>query len=140
MILICLISGGTAADLQNYKEDIIGSIPNVAIATFQHLRMVFGVDTVKPDQRVKEVLQYEFGLPKLPDKVAISIVEKIAAVLGLQVITVDQIFVKYGSSYYNQRANKLTVKQIAQKLKELGVNNEIIIKATLLTSQQIERL
>jgi hypothetical protein len=94
-----LYKWGTKADLQNYKQDTIGSTRNVAIATFQHLRMVFGVDTVKPDQRVKEVLQYEFGLPKLPDKIAIRTVEQIADILALRVITVDQIFVKYGSSY-----------------------------------------
>lgn len=131
---------GESADLQNYKQDLIGSTPNVAVATFQHLRMVFGVDTVKPDQRVKEVLQYEFALPKLSDKIAIKTVEQIAEFLQLKVITVDQIFVKYGSSYYNQKANKLTVKHIAQKLKELGVDNQIINKATLLTLRQIERL
>jgi hypothetical protein len=100
---------GTKADLQNYKQDIIGSTPNVAIATFQHLRMVFGIDTVKPDQRIKEVLEYEFGLPKLPDKLAIKAVEQIAKLLALQVITVDQIFVKYGSSYYTSKSHKLTV-------------------------------
>jgi hypothetical protein len=135
-----LYQWGLQADLLNYKQDIIGSISNIAVATFQHLRMVFGVDTVKPDQRVKEVLDYEFGLTKLPDKRAIKTVEQIAELAGLRVITIDQIFVKYGSSYYNQKANKLTVKQIAQNLKSLGVDNELIRKATLLTSRQILQL
>jgi hypothetical protein len=131
---------GTKADLTNYKTDIIGSIPNVAIATFQHLRMTFGVDTIKPDQRVKEILDYEFGLEKLSDLNTIKAVEQIAEIAKLKVITIDQIFVQYGSSYYNQLANKLTIKQVADNLKKLGVDNEIISKATFLTTKQIERI
>jgi len=49
------------ANILEVKKDIIGLIPNISIATFQHLRMNFGVDTVKPDQRVKEVLETEFN-------------------------------------------------------------------------------
>ncbi len=131
---------GTNADLLNYKEDTIGGIPNIAVATFQHSRMVFGVDTIKPDQRVKEVLDYEFGLSKLTDEKAIKAVEQIAAIAGLKVITIDQILVKYGSSYYSQKANKLTLKQIVKNLKSYGVDNEIISKATLLSIGQVERL
>ncbi len=131
---------GANADLQNYKQDLIGSIPNIATATFQHLRMVFGIDTVKPDQRVKEVLEYEFGLPRLSDKKTIQVVEQIADLLKTRVITIDQIFVKFGSSYYNQKANKLSIKKVAQNLKTLGVDIEIISKATALASKQIEKL
>lgn len=47
-------SWATYVDIRNYKSDILGQIKNVAIATIQHLRMTFGCDTVKPDQRVKE--------------------------------------------------------------------------------------
>ncbi|MBL0736976.1 hypothetical protein JI750_08790 [Flavobacterium sp. GN10] len=131
---------GTKTDLINYKTDPIGSLPNIAIATFQHLRMVFGIDTIKPDQRVKEVLDYEFGLENLSDINTIKAVEQIAEIANLKVITVDQIFVQYGSSYYNQSANKLTIKQIAHNLLELGVDINVISKATLLTKKQIERI
>lgn len=96
---------GMNADLLNYRQDIIGRIPNIGVATFQHLRMVFGVNTVKPDQRVKEVLINEFGLRKVSNKKAIYAVEQIAKITGDKVIKIDQIFVKYGSSYYNQKAN-----------------------------------
>ena len=75
------------------------SIRNIGIATFQHIRMTFGVDTVKPDQRVKEVLLNEFG-ESLSDRKAILAVEEIANITKLKVITIDQIFVKYGSGYY----------------------------------------
>ncbi len=131
---------GQRADLFNYKQDVIGSIPNIAVATFQHLRMVFGVDTIKPDQRVKEVLDYEFGLSKLSDEKAVKAVEQIASIARMKVIAIDQLFVQYGSSYYNQSANKVTTKEIVRNLKELGVDNEIISKATLLTIGQIERI
>ena len=131
---------GRSADLFNYKQDVIGSIPNIAVATFQHLRMVFGVDTIKPDQRVKEVLDYEFGLSKLTDEKAVKAVEQIATIAQMKVIAIDQLFVQYGSSYYNQSANKVTTKEIVPNLKELGVDNEIISKATFLTLGQIEQL
>lgn len=131
---------GTKADLSNYKSDIIGSIPNVAIATFQHLRMVFGVDTIKPDQRVKEVLDFEFGLSKLSDLNVINAVEQIALISKMKVITIDQVFVQYGSSYYNQSANKITLKQIISNLKKLGVADKVISEATLLTIGQIEKI
>jgi len=131
---------GQNQDLQNREKDIVGKIPNIATATFQHLRMVFGVDTVKPDQRVKEVLDYEFGIQKLNDENAIKAVEQIASLANLKVITVDQIFVNYGAGYYNQSANKLSVKEIAKRLKLLGVNQDIISSATLLSLEQIKRL
>src|SRR6185312_7541211 len=106
----------TTTDLLNRKNDLIGSIPNIGVATFQHLRMVFGVDTVKPDQRVKEVLDFEFGCKRLSDEKAIKAVEQIANITGKKVITIDQILVKYGSGYYNQNANKISVKEIAKNL------------------------
>ena len=86
------------AKLEHRKDDILGSIPNVGIATFQHLRLTFGVDTVKPDQRVMEVLESKFGKKLSPAK-AIGEVEEIARITGHQVIIIDQIFVKYGSGY-----------------------------------------
>ena len=87
------------AKLNERKKDPIGRLRYVGIATFQHLRMVFGVDTVKPDQRVKEVLLREFGA-KLSDEKAILAVEEIAHATGFRVAEIDQIFVKYGSGYY----------------------------------------
>lgn len=87
------------ADCENQKNDPLGSIKNVGLATFQHLRIRFGVDTVKPDQRVREVLEREYGA-KLSQTHAIRAVEQIAAITKLKVIEVDQIFVKYGSGYY----------------------------------------
>jgi hypothetical protein len=128
------------ADFQNYKQDIIGSISNIGPATFQHLRMVFGVDTVKPDLRVKEVLKKEFGLPWLSDKKAVLAVLQIASIVNKKVIVVDQIFVKYGSSYYNQKDNKTTIMEVAYKLKKLGVDNMIIHNATGISIGLIDKM
>jgi hypothetical protein len=86
------------AKLENRKTDILGSIRNIGIATFQHLRITFGVDTVKPDRRVMEVLRIVFGKKLSPAK-SISAVESIASVTGYSVVMIDQIFVKYGSGY-----------------------------------------
>lgn len=89
------------AQLKNRKDDLLlGGIPNIGVATFQHLRICFGCDTVKPDQRVKEVLSKEFGIAKLSDEEVISLVEEIASITQYKVIEIDQIFVKYGSGYY----------------------------------------
>ena len=91
-------------DSHEQYKNFPGSIPNVGIATFQHLRLTFGVDTVKPDQRVKEVLFREFG-KKLSDMDAILAVVDIAKITNQKVIMIDQIFVKYGSGHYNVSAS-----------------------------------
>ena len=87
------------SDRKNRKNDRLGCIPNVGLATFQHFKIAFGVDTVKPDKRVREVLSKEFGAKLSPEK-AIDAVEEIAKITGYKVIEIDQIFVKYGSGYY----------------------------------------
>jgi len=131
---------GKDADLSTYKGNPIGCLRNVGGATFQHLRMVFGIDTVKPDQRVKEVLDSEFGLKRLSDIKVVKAVEQIAEIASMKVITVDQIFVKYGSSYNNKNTNNISVQQIGKNLKLQGISNLIISKATQLSLAQVERL
>ena len=128
------------ADVTKHSENPIGRIPNVAVATFQHLRMVFGANTVKPDQRVKEVLEYEFSTSKLSDINAVLAVEQIAKICTLTILEVDQIFVNYGSGYYNRTNNKITPKDIAKRLKEKNIDSETIIYATGLTSYQISKI
>ena len=128
------------ASLSNKNKDIIGSLPNIGIATYQHLKMVFGVETIKPDQRVKEVLDFEFGIEKLNDFNSILAVEQMAKIINLNVLTLDQIFVKYGSGYYNKVNSKLSVKDIAKKLKENNVDARVIRAALNLSLHQINRL
>lgn len=127
-------------DVKDIKNDIIGKNKNIGIATVQHLRMAFGVDTVKPDQRVKEVLEYEFGLEKPSDIDSIIAVEHIAKSCNKNVYVIDQIFVNYGSGYYASTKGKLSPKDIAKSLKDLQVDPEIIAKATKLSKIQISKL
>ncbi|SDN31152.1 hypothetical protein SAMN05660299_02499 [Megasphaera paucivorans] len=87
-------------DYKNYKSDSIGGIHGIGLATFQHLRMNFGADTVKPDQRVKEVLKREFELQLSNDIANIEAVEYIAKVTNQSALYMDQVFVNYGSGYY----------------------------------------
>lgn len=124
-------------DYTKKKEDYIGKIDNIGVATFQHLRMVFGANTVKPDQRVVEVLEYEFGLNKINQLNAIKVVEDIAKITNKSALEIDQIFVKYGSGYYNRNDKKNNLPKnnhiansIAKKLEYLNVGYEIILEAT----------
>lgn len=52
-----LIEWANNAELENWKEDLIGRIKGVGINTFQYLRMMGGVDTVMPDKIVKRVIE-----------------------------------------------------------------------------------
>lgn len=68
--------------------------------------MVFGENTIKPDQRVKEVLLKEFGLKKLNNIYVILIAHQIAEICSLSPLEIDQIFVNYGSGYYLKTTGK----------------------------------
>ncbi|HMG16165.1 MAG TPA: hypothetical protein VK590_11995 [Saprospiraceae bacterium] len=120
-------------DIIDYKNDIIGRINNVAIATIQHLRMDFGINTVKPDQRVIEVLEKEFGFDKITQLRAINLVEEISFISNIKVRELDLILVNYGSGYYANRnlnsEQKIRI-EIADKLSKHGINDEIIYVCT----------
>jgi hypothetical protein len=45
------------ADPYNYSEDPVGRIDGVGLRTFQYLRMIAGVDTVKPDVQVRKFVE-----------------------------------------------------------------------------------
>lgn len=119
--------------LDNYQNDPIGRIKNIAIATIQHLRMDFGIDTVKPDQRVIEVLEREFGFTSVSQIKAIKLVEEISQLTQISARKLDQILVNYGSGYYDNRkyhSNQKLRKEIANKLLERNVDLKIIFEAT----------
>jgi hypothetical protein len=90
-------------DLINLDEDPL-RIRNFGLASIQHLRMIFGVNTCKPDQRVLEVFKNEFGV-KLTQIEAVIWIENIARICNCEPLLIDQIFVNYGSGYY-QKANR----------------------------------
>lgn len=120
-------------DIYDYESDIIGKIKNIAIATLQHLRMDFGINTIKPDQRVIEVLEREFNFKKVNQIRAIKLVEEMANIYEITVRNLDLVLVNYGSGYYDNRKynSQLKVKkEIANKLLNLGVNRSVIFEAT----------
>jgi len=120
-------------DIYDYENDIIGRIKNIAIATLQHLRMDFGINTIKPDQRVIEVLKREFNFKKVNQIRAIRLVEEMANISEITVRNLDLVLVNYGSGYYDNRKynSQLKVKkEIANKLLNLGVNKNVIFEAT----------
>ena len=134
-------------DIKNYKNDIIGIHRNIAIATIQHLRMAFGANTVKPDQRVIEVLENEFGLKNISQLDSINVVEQISGIVNKPALLLDQIFVLYGSGYYNRHTSTPIIDtttqvrlSIAQKLKFLNVDENIISESTGLTLSQIAKI
>ncbi|MFM0330124.1 hypothetical protein [Paraburkholderia strydomiana] len=120
--------------------DPVGRIKDIGIATFQHLRMNFGADTVKPDLRVKHVLEREFDL-RLSDQDSILAVERMAEIVKRSPLLIDQMFVKYGSGYYyrtESAAVRETVRHIVRNLKTMNSPIERIAEATGWSTRDVE--
>ncbi len=125
----------------NFKNDIIGKIKGIGIATFQHLRMNFGANTVKPDQRVKEVLNKEFQFYSDNDVDYIFAVEYIAKTVGKPALYIDQVFVNYGSGYYTNTYNTENVvsNNISKsKLEVIAYNSPNIFRGQGKTEPMLE--
>ena len=73
-------------DVNNVKNDIVGKIKGVNLATVQNLRLLCGIDTVKPDVHVKNVLK-EIGLGN-----EVGVVELLSELTGYSSLELDQIF------------------------------------------------
>jgi hypothetical protein len=130
-------------NINNLNEDEIGKIKDVALATVQHLRMDFGIDTVKPDQRVIEVLEREFVYKNVSQKKAIHLVEELSELSGISIRKIDMILVNYGSGYYDNRkySSSFAIQsEIAKKLIRLGVAENIIIEATDLPIETLNEI
>ncbi|WP_175881454.1 hypothetical protein [Burkholderia sp. BCC0044] len=128
------------AHLSTKATDPVGRIKDIGIATFQHLRMTFGADTIKPDLRVKHVLEREFYL-NLSDRDAILAVEQMAKIVGHTPLLIDQIFVKYGSGYYyrtDSDAVRKAVTHIVRNLKIMNFPIERIAEATGWSTRDVE--
>jgi len=63
-------------------------VPGIGLATFQYLRMMLGVSTVKPDVHIKRAVSAALGR-RVTDLEAISLVERASDVLGLPATLVD---------------------------------------------------
>lgn len=130
-------------NIKKLKNDEIGKIKDVALATVQHLRMDFGIDTVKPDQRVIEVLEREFVYKQVSQKKAIQLVEELSRISGIKTRTIDLILVNYGSGYYDNRkfSSRFSIQlEIAKNLLKLGVNDNLVAKGTELPIETIEEI
>lgn len=85
------------ADPYNHSEDPFGSISGVGLRTFQYLRMISGIDTVKPDiqvQRFIEDLADATGDPHLDpsrERTVLESCEWLAEVTDYRMIEIDQI-------------------------------------------------
>jgi hypothetical protein len=84
------------AQPSNYQNEKIGSIHGVGLRTFQYLRMLAGVDTLKPDIKVKRFLreiapEVDIDLGFSGDLEALEKCNELAASSDYRVIEVDQI-------------------------------------------------
>ena len=136
-----LAAWAESAQLASMRDDPLGAVRNIGIATFQHLRMTFGVNTVKPDRRVKDVLQREFGL-RLSDRKSILVVERMAEAERISPLLLDQIFVKYGSGHYAVSTDpvRFAVEAIVRNLKKMRLPDAQIAQATGWSLREIEGL
>jgi hypothetical protein len=85
------------ADPTNHSMDPFGGINGVGLRTFQYLRMIAGIDTVKPDIQVKrfvETLAEETGDPHLDpsrDQTVLESCQWLAEETDYRMIELDQI-------------------------------------------------
>lgn len=85
------------ADPYNHSRDPVGRIKGVGLRTFQYLRMIAGVDTVKPDIQVRrfvEALADATGNPNLDpsqDQTVLRSCEWLAETTDYRMIDLDQI-------------------------------------------------
>ena len=138
---ILLRSWAEKVNIKKLQNDEIGRIKDVALATVQHLRMDFGVDTVKPDQRVIEVLEREFMHKKVSQMKAIQLVEELSRISGIKTRAIDLLLVNYGSGYYDNRkfnSRFMIQLEIAKRLIKLGIDESIVAKGTELSIETIK--
>lgn len=86
-----------SADPYNHEADSFGAINGVGLRTFQYLRMIAGIDTVKPDIQVRrfvEALVDDTGNTHLDASGGQAVLEScewLAAVTDYRMIDLDQI-------------------------------------------------
>jgi hypothetical protein len=85
-------------DLSDIDGDPVGKLYGVGIATCQYVRMQAGVNTSKPDRRVKASMRLIF-LRSFSDVQAIHVVEKMSEVTGYNCLELDQILVNDEINY-----------------------------------------
>lgn len=86
-----LIHWANNVDLYKLKNDPIGRLPGVGPGVVQNLRMMMGVDVVKPDRHVINVLGSEFGI-----SIDFNQFNDLARELGLSPTYLDKVLYEYG--------------------------------------------
>jgi hypothetical protein len=85
------------ADPTTYSEDPFGRITGVGLRTFQYLRMIAGIDTVKPDIQVRRFIKALAEATDNPhldastDRAVLESCQWIADETGYRMIELDQI-------------------------------------------------
>lgn len=85
------------ADPLQHSEDPFGRIKGVGLRTFQYLRMVAGIDTVKPDIQVKRFIESLADATELrnldssTDQAVLESCQWISSQTGYRMIVLDQI-------------------------------------------------
>jgi len=81
-----LVDWAEQVRVDDVKQDIIGKIAGVNVATVQNLRLSCGVDTAKPDLHVKNALR-KMGLGN-----EVQVIELLSDLTGYSCTELDQIF------------------------------------------------
>lgn len=83
------------ARIEKYSKGINGSpITCLGIANYQYLRMLCGVNTVKPDTYILKGIETALGYSKKPPEV-VKLLEKAAAKMEIPMLEIDQILWVY---------------------------------------------
>lgn len=98
---------GKEFDLNELDSDPIGSIHGIGLATCQYLRMQSGIDTLKPDRRVKASLNVIFH-KNFSDIKAIQVVDEISKVTKYSNLELDQILVNDKMHYKSKGTKRAT--------------------------------
>lgn len=82
----------TQARPEEYQKGIDGhDVTCLGLANFQYLRMLCGVDTIKPDKHIMDGVAEALGFPKQGWEV-IKLAEQAAKQMGKSVLEIDQLF------------------------------------------------
>ena len=86
---------------QNYKDF---NIKGIGLATFQYLRMLLGVSTVKPDVHISNTVQKALGYTPPKTKI-IDFFVTASNIMGINPLILDHSVWKYYSSQVNKGNN-----------------------------------
>ncbi len=86
-----LLQWANNVDMSNLKNDPIGKLHLVGPAAVENLRMMMGIDVVKPDRHVLRVIKSEFGVTIDCDEF-----NDFAKALGVSPTYLDKVLYEYG--------------------------------------------